>query len=204
MKRTCMLCYPLMFYHAGRLMSGRRNGERAFNKRRLHPSTARGWKPIPGRSWSIRTGDRQDGAQSGTRISYGFQLSSRGKGSGPYIWAGEELRLLFTLQGAKTVRSMARIGDAMDTGFDRARESISSIAANGEMGEPVLDEDAHTLWPRLSVDVKGASGHIKGLVGGRFYRKRLLPDLNVREGESSGIPAAVRRHDNRPRSFPMI
>ena len=59
---------------------------------------------------------------------------------------------------------MARIGEAMDSSFAKARESLSSFASNGTIGETVLDASSHTLWTRIAIDVKGA-GTINGLVG---------------------------------------
>ncbi len=142
----------------------------------------RGWKPIPGEVLDAyeREIARMAPKAETQDYDYGFQLSSAGK------WFAYPYILVQVKSSGKVpqeqLRSMARIGEAMDTGFDRARESISSIAANGKMGEPVLDEAAHTLWTRISVDVKGV-GTINGLVGTILTEKGFIQISCYAKGE---------------------
>lgn len=122
------------------------------------------WKPIPGDvldAYSRAIAKLAPQVEKQT-YDYGFQLSAARKWfTYPYI-------LVQVKRSGRVpedqLRSLARIGEAMDSSFAKARESLSSFATNGTIGETVLDASSHTLWTRIAIDVKGA-GTINGLVG---------------------------------------
>lgn len=122
------------------------------------------WKPIPGDvldAYSRAIAKLAPKVEKQT-YDYGFQLSAAQKWfTYPYI-------LVQVKHSGRVpedqLRSLARIGEAMDSSFAKARESLSSFATNGTIGETVLDASSHTLWTRIAIDVKGA-GTINGLVG---------------------------------------
>ena len=164
MKRTSILMLTLLFLVPAALCQAVETGTPFPTKEGFTLQLPGGWKPIPEEVLDAyeREIARMAPKAENQDYDYGFQLSSARK------WFAYPYILVQVKSSGKVpqdqLRSMARIGEAMDTGFARARESISSIAANGKMGEPVLDEAAHTLWTRISVDVKGV-GTINGLVG---------------------------------------
>ncbi len=182
MKRTCMLLLSLLFIMPAVLCPAVETGTRLPTKEGFTLQLPRGWKPIPGEILDAyeREIARMAPKAETQDYDYGFQLSSARK------WFAYPYILVQVKSSGKVpqdqLRSMARIGEAMDTGFARARESISSIAANGKMGEPVLDEAAHTLWTRLSVDVKGV-GTINGLVGTVLTEKGFIQISCYAKGE---------------------
>jgi hypothetical protein len=123
-----------------------------------------GWKPIPKDvldAYSRAIAKLAPQAEKQT-YDHGFQLSAAQKWfTYPYI-------LVQVKRSGRVpedqLRSLAQIGKAMDSGFAKARESLSSFATNGSIGETVLDASTHTLWTRIAIDVKGV-GTINGLVG---------------------------------------
>jgi hypothetical protein len=122
------------------------------------------WKPIPGdvlNEYSRAIAKLAPQVEKQT-YDYGFQLSASQK------WFIYPYILVQVKRSGRIpedeLRSLARIGEAMDSSFTKARESLSSFATNGTIGETVLDSSTHTLWTRISIDVKGA-GTVNGLVG---------------------------------------
>jgi hypothetical protein len=122
------------------------------------------WKPIPKDvldAYSREIARLAPQAEKQT-YDYGFQLSAAQKWfTYPYLLV--QVRRTGRIPEDQ-LRSLARIGKAMDSSFAKASESLSSFATNGTIGETVLDASMHTLWTRIAIDVKGV-GTINGLVG---------------------------------------
>ena len=122
-----------------------------------------GWKEIPA---AVLDSYAQDIARLAPQaekqaFDYGFQLSAAKK------WFAYPYILVQVHRTGKVpeehLRILAQSGKEMDTGFAKARESLSSLAADGKIGETVLDPSTHTLWTRMSIHVHGV-GTINGLI----------------------------------------
>lgn len=122
------------------------------------------WKPIPADVLDAYSREIAKLAPQTEKqvYDYGFQLSAARRWfTYPYI-------LVQVKRSGRVpedqLRSLSKIGEAMDSSFAKAGKSLSSFAANGKIGETVLDPSTHTLWTRMSIDVKGV-GTINGLIG---------------------------------------
>jgi hypothetical protein len=122
------------------------------------------WKPIPGDVLNAYTREIARLAPQAEKqiYDYGFQRADTHK------WFAYPYILVQVKRSGRIpedqLRSLTKIGEAMDSSFAKAGESISSFATNGKIGETVLDPATHTLWTRIAIDVKGV-GTINGLIG---------------------------------------
>lgn len=123
-----------------------------------------GWKPIPRDildAYSAAMAKMAPGAEKQT-FNYGFQLSASRKWfEYPYI--------LIQINRAGRVpeeqlESLGRIEQAMGKGFEKTRESLSSIVDDARLGKTSYEPSSHILWTVIALDVKGF-GKVRGLIG---------------------------------------
>jgi hypothetical protein len=62
------------------------------------------------------------------------------------------------------LKSLKRIEKALDDSFSKTTDSLSALASNASLGEPVYDPVSHILWTRIAIDIKNA-GTVRGIIG---------------------------------------